>query len=93
MECASHMMNAHIAESTHTRNPAIVTRPFSLAEEVGSGHETIPLYISLPHVSGTRALYLYMVNLMLVAPAADLFCIHLTHHSFMLTCIVNYCNY
>ena len=40
MACASHMMNVHIAESTLTRNPAIVTRPFSLAEGVGSGHET-----------------------------------------------------
>ena len=41
MACASHMMNgAHIAESAHTGNLAIVTRPFSLAEGVGSEDET-----------------------------------------------------
>ena len=36
----SHMMNAHIAESAHTGNLAIVTKPFSLKEGVRSGDET-----------------------------------------------------
>ena len=37
--CASacHMTSTHIAESAHTRNRTIVTRPFSLAEGWGLG--------------------------------------------------------
>ena len=37
MNVHCHMTSTHIAESAHTRNRAIVTRPFSLAEGWGLG--------------------------------------------------------
>ena len=40
---ACHMTSTHIAESAHTRNRAIVTRPFSLAEGWGLGTRLPPL--------------------------------------------------
>ena len=55
MHC--HMTSTHIAESAHTRNRAIVTRPFSLAE--GWGLET-RLYLRVPFHPGYTCTYMYV---------------------------------
>ena len=39
-----HMTSTHIAESAHTRNRAIVTRPFSLAEGWGLGTRLVYIW-------------------------------------------------